>query len=117
MHATILHSTFIPSGENLADVLTKSTDHNTLWHLIRPVLFWKGDPAETLVPKSKEMLAKLSIVIPSYSRSVFDHLPGSGEYQRLHSLYWLLPVGDQSIRTSAAFHTLQPQSHYLNHSP
>ena len=117
MHATILHSTFIPSGENLADVLTKSTDHNTLWHLIRPVLFWKGDPAETLVPKSKEMLAKRSAVVPSYSRSVFDHLPGSGEYQRSHSPYRLLPVGDQSTWTSAAFHYLQPQSHYMNNSP
>ena len=111
MHATILHSTYIPSGENLADVLTKSTDHNTLWHLIRPVLFWKGDPAESLVPKSKEMLAKRSSFVPSYSRSAFDQPPGSGEYQRPHSV---LPVGDQSTSRSAAFHS-QFQTHNNSH--
>ena len=42
-------------------MLTKSTDHNNLWHLICPVLFWTGDPAESVVPKSKEILAKHSI--------------------------------------------------------
>ena len=44
--ASILSCFHVPSGSNLADVATKSTDHNTLWKLIRPILFWKGNIAD-----------------------------------------------------------------------
>jgi len=38
----------IPGEINPADVLSKHWGHAQVWHLLRPILFWKGDTAELL---------------------------------------------------------------------
>jgi hypothetical protein len=38
--------TYIPGTLNVADILSKHWEYNTVWRLLRPLLFWKGDPAD-----------------------------------------------------------------------
>jgi len=46
MAAGVMFFCHIPSQENVADVLTKFLPLAKFWHLIRPFLFWKGDPGK-----------------------------------------------------------------------
>jgi hypothetical protein len=38
--------THIPGTLNVANILSKHWDYGTVWKLLRPLLFWKGDPAD-----------------------------------------------------------------------
>jgi hypothetical protein len=38
--------THIPGALNPADILSKHWDYASVWKLLRPLLFWKGDPAD-----------------------------------------------------------------------
>jgi hypothetical protein len=38
--------THIPGTLNVADILSKHWDYGTVWKLLRPLLFWKGDTAD-----------------------------------------------------------------------
>ena len=44
--AKVMYFCYVPSQENIADVLTKFLPFPKFWHLIRPFLFWKGDTAD-----------------------------------------------------------------------
>ena len=33
----------IPGEENPADIASKHWSHNKIWHVLQPLLFWKGD--------------------------------------------------------------------------
>ena len=37
---------FINGKDNPADILSKHWSHGTIWKLLKPVLFWKGDTLE-----------------------------------------------------------------------
>ena len=41
--------THIPGTLNVADILSKHWEYAAVWKLLRPLLFWKGDPAD--IPK------------------------------------------------------------------
>lgn len=36
----------LPGSLNVADILSKHWDYSQVWKLLRPLLFWEGDPAE-----------------------------------------------------------------------
>jgi hypothetical protein len=38
--------THIPGTLNVANILSKHWEYGTVWKLLRPLLFWKGDPAD-----------------------------------------------------------------------
>ena len=44
--AKVMYFCYVPSQENIADILTKFLPFPKFWHLIRPFLFWKGDTAD-----------------------------------------------------------------------
>ena len=44
--AGIMYFCYVPSTENIADVLTKFLVFAKFWHLVKPFLFWKGDTAD-----------------------------------------------------------------------
>ena len=33
----------VPGEENPADIVSKHWSHNKIWHVLQPLLFWKGD--------------------------------------------------------------------------
>ena len=41
--AKILEFFHIPGDENPADIVSKHWSHNKIWHVLQPLLFWKGD--------------------------------------------------------------------------
>jgi hypothetical protein len=41
--AGVLYFLKIKSTENPSDILTKFLDHSASWHIIEPILFWKGN--------------------------------------------------------------------------
>ena len=41
--AGVLYFLKIKSAENPSDILTKFLDHSASWHIIEPILFWKGN--------------------------------------------------------------------------
>jgi hypothetical protein len=43
--ARIIVFTHIPGVINPADILSKHWEYAAVWKLLRPLLFWKGDPA------------------------------------------------------------------------
>ena len=45
---------YIPSAHNPADILSKHWSYSTIWPLLRPLLFFRGDVKETIVPSSGE---------------------------------------------------------------
>jgi hypothetical protein len=44
--ARMIVFTHIPGVINPADILSKHWEYAALWKLLRPLLFWKGDPAD-----------------------------------------------------------------------
>jgi hypothetical protein len=41
--AGIVHMAHVPGSANPADILSKHWGYADVWHLLRPVLFWKFD--------------------------------------------------------------------------
>jgi len=44
--AKVMYFLYVPSTENIADVLTKFLPFAKFWHLIKPFLFWRGDTSK-----------------------------------------------------------------------
>ncbi len=42
--ARMIIFTHIPGAINPADILSKHWEYSAVWRLLRPLLFWKGDP-------------------------------------------------------------------------
>ena len=45
--------THIPGTLNIANILSKHWEYAAVWKLLRPLLFWKGDPAD--IPKQDNL--------------------------------------------------------------
>jgi hypothetical protein len=41
---------FIPGNINPADILSKHWGYSQVWHILKPILFWKGDTAMVQEP-------------------------------------------------------------------
>ena len=54
--AGIIKMYHISGKINPADVLTKFLGHQESWHLLRPILFWRGDTATSLQTKGSDRL-------------------------------------------------------------
>ncbi len=53
--SSFLRFIHVPTGLNVADVLSKHCGHQDSWHLIKPLLIWPGDTMEcTTPPKTTE---------------------------------------------------------------
>ena len=90
LSASIFTCHHIPSGVNLADVLTKACDHDTLWKLIRPVLFWKGDVSDCGTTTVAANGAYFKVLAPT------GYAPGCGEYQACNAVQPVAVVPTQS---------------------
>ena len=51
--AKILEFHFIDGVDNPADICSKHWDYQQVWKLLKPLLFWKGDPAEIVEGKEE----------------------------------------------------------------
>ena len=48
--SSFLRFIHVPTGLNIADVLSKHCGHQDSWHLIKPLLFWPGNTLECITP-------------------------------------------------------------------
>ena len=48
--SSFLRFIHVPTGLNIADVLSKHCGHQDSWHLIKPLLFWPGNTLECTTP-------------------------------------------------------------------
>jgi len=45
---------WIDGKKNPADVLSKHWGYQSVWHLLRPILFWKGDTMDAMMPSDDD---------------------------------------------------------------